>query len=230
MSRTVGVIGGMGPAATLDFCARVLALTPARADQDHLRLIVDNNPSIPDRNRAIAGTGPSPAPVLAAMARGLHGAGAELIVMPCNTAHAFAGAVRAATPLPFIDIIEVTAEAALAEMPGLRRAGVLGAAGCLEAGLYQTALAKRGVEALVPEGSLRERFMTLLYAIKTGDTGLPARAEMAAIARDLTEQGAEAIIAGCTEVPLVLAAADLTVPLINSTDALALATIAAARG
>ena len=228
MSRTVGVIGGMGPAATLDFCGRVLALTPASADQDHLRLIVDNNPHVPDRNKAIAGQGPSPAPVLAAMARGLKGAGADLLVMPCNTAHAFAAEVRAATDLPFIDIIETTAAAALAAMPGLRRAGVLGAAGCLDAGLYQAAFRARGVEALVPTGGLRERFMTLLYAIKTGHTGPKATAEMAAIAGVLVDQGAEAIIAGCTEVPLVLGAGDLAVPLVNSTDALALATIAAA--
>jgi aspartate racemase len=228
MSKTVGVIGGMGPAATLDFCARVLALTPAQVDQDHLRLLVDNNPKVPDRNRAIAGEGPSPAPVLAAMARGLDLAGAELLVMPCNAAHAFVGAVLEASDLPFVDIIKSTVDATRETVPQARTVGVLGSSGCLDAELYQAAFATFGIAVEVPETESRERFMALLYAIKRGETDAAAKAGMIAVAHDLIARGAEAIVAGCTEVPLVLDAGDLPVPLIDSTDALAKATIAAA--
>jgi aspartate racemase len=229
-SKAVGVLGGMGPAATLDFFARVLGESKAGRDQEHIRLIIDCNPAVPDRNAAVAGTGPSPAPVLQDMARGLARAGAEILVMPCNAAHAFVADVKGATDLPVISIIDVTVEGLRRALPQLRSAGVLASTGCLDAGLYQTALAEIGVAAVVPTGETRDRFMSVLYRIKSGDTGAAVKSEMIAIADALIAQGAQAIIAGCTEVPLVLAARDVGAPLLNSTDCLVLATIAAARG
>lgn len=224
--RAVGVLGGMGPAATLDFLARVRRLTPARRDQDHLRLIVDDNPTLPDRNLAIAGQGRSPGPEMAAMARGLERAGAQVLVMPCNTAHAFEAEVRRATDLPFLSIIEATVQAALAS-GGVRRAGVLATTGCVASRLYQRALSARGVEALTTEGEAMDRFMAAVYAFKAGDRA-PAEEVWPALARDLVEAGAEILIAGCTEVPLVLTSAP--VPLIDSTEELAKATVRFARG
>jgi aspartate racemase len=232
-ARTVGVIGGMGPAATVHFMARVLALTPADTDQDHVRLIVDNNGAIPDRNLALRGEGPSPGPLLADMARGLERAGAQLLVMPCNTAHAYAAEVRAATTLPFIDLIEATCAEALAPGAGAtspRRIGVLAADGCRRARLYPSALARRGREALTCDEGAHALFMALLYRIKAGDLGPDVRAGMRRLAEGLVSAGADVIVAGCTEVPLVLGSADLEVPLIDSIDALARATIKAAKG
>jgi len=223
---TVGVIGGMGPAATVHFMARVLALTPAKREQDHLRLLVDCNPRVPDRNDALRDGGPSPESVLAAMARGLECAGAELLVMPCNTAHAFAGAITAATSLPFINLIEAASDAAVAARPGA--VGVLAADGCLEAGLYQEAFARRGAPLIACEPDAQRRFMELLYQIKSGDTGDGVRAAMRALAEGLIARGAEVVVAGCTEVPLALGYGDIAVPLIDSIDVLALRTIAQA--
>ena len=217
----------MGPAATVWFMSRVMALTPAQCDQDHVRLIVDNNGAIPDRNAAVRGKGPSPGPVLAQMAQGLERAGAELLVMPCNTAHAFAGAIRGASDLPFIDLIETACDEAVAGGPA--SVGVLAADGCLEAWLYQDALARRGVKAITCPPQAQARFMALLYRIKGGDLGEEVRAGMASLAQGLIDAGARVIIAGCTEVPLVLGPDDLAAPLIDSVDALARATIAAAR-
>ena len=228
MKKTVGVIGGMGPAATVHFMARVLALTPAKTDQDHVRLIVDNNGGVLDRNAAIRGEGPSPARALADMARGLQRAGSQILVMPCNTAHAFAADVRAATALPFIDLIEVTCDEALGAVPS--RVGVLAADGCRRAGLYQRALAGHEVEALLCDAGDQAVFMDLLYRIKAGDLGSGVRAAMRLLAEGLVADGAEVIIAGCTEVPLVLSAIELEVPMIDSIDALARATIAVAGG
>jgi aspartate racemase len=226
MKKTVGVIGGMGPAATVHFMARVLALTPAATDQDHVRLIVDNNGGVLDRNAAIRGEGPSPARALAEMARGLQRAGSEVLVMPCNTAHAFAAEVRAATTLPFIDLIEVTCDEAMAARP--RRVGVLAADGCRRAGLYQAAFARREVETLLGGADDHQAFMDLVYRIKAGDLGPEVRSGMRRLAEGLVSAGAEAIVAGCTEVPLVLAAGDLPASMIDSIDALARATITAA--
>ena len=168
-ARTLGVLGGMGPAATLDFLAKLQRATPATTDQDHVRVLMDLNPKVPDRNAALAGDGPSPGPVLAEMARGLERAGADGIVIVCNSAHAFAGEVAAAlTRAPLIDIVGETVAELRRRHPGARRVGVLAAAACLDARLYQTAFEAAGVETVVPTGELRARFMALLYGIKAG--------------------------------------------------------------
>jgi len=227
-SLAVGVIGGMGPAATVHFMARVLALTPATRDQDHLRLLVDCNPRVPDRNEAGRGDGPSPESVLAAMAVGLERAGAQMLVMPCNTAHAGAGAITAASPLPFVNLIEAASDEALALRP--RSVGLLAVDGCLRAGLYQDALARRGVPLVLCEPPAQAQFMALVYRIKAGDLGEAVRGGMRALAGELVRRGADVVIAGCTEVPLVLGPADVAAPLIDTIDALARATIAFAHG
>jgi aspartate racemase len=229
MSKIVGVLGGMGPAATLDFFARALHAAGAKRDQDHIRLIIDCNPAVPDRNEAVAGRGPSPGPVLAEMARGLARAGAEVLVMPCNAAHAFLSDVETATDVPVVSIIDVTVEETRRAIPHIARAGVLASTGCIDANLYQNEFAAHGIETLVPADAARDRFMHTLYRIKAGDMN-GAKSDMRAIAEDLVAKGAQAIVAGCTEVPLVLAPADLSVPLINSTDCLVAAAIAAAQG
>ena len=214
----------MGPAATLDFMARVQALRAGGRDQDHVRLIVDLNPAVPDRNAAVAGTGASPGPALAEMARGLERAGADFLVMPCNAAHAFAEAIITATGLPFLDMIEATADAALTAAPEARRIGVLAVSACLDSSLYQRALAARGVETVTPEGTLREQLMAAIYAVKSNDLAA-GRAGLAAVAGALAGEGAEALIAGCSEVPLALDEANSPVPLINSTQVLAERTV-----
>ena len=227
--RTIGVLGGMGPAATVDFLRKLLVASGATRDQDHPRIVVDCDPTLPDRHAGIAGTGPSPGPRLAQMARGLKRAGAELLAMPCNTAHAFEEEVRAATDLPFVSIVEAAVAETLARAPGARRVGLLAADGCLDARLYPRAFAARGVESSEIEGAARDRFMALVWRVKAGNLSAEVREGMAALAAQLRREGAEAIVAACTEVPLVLAEGDLDVPLIDSTAALARATVAAAR-
>jgi len=229
-SRIVGVLGGMGPAATADFHARLIAATPAERDQDHLRLIIDSNPHVPCRNAALAGQGPSPGPALAEMARGLERAGAQVLVMPCNAAHGWADDIRAATSLPFLDMVEGTVDAALDARPGIGAAGVLAADACLDGRLYHRAFAARGVEVVSADLHERHAFMALLRRIKRGDTGREVRLGMAALAEALIARGAQVVIAGCTEIPLVLDASQLAVPLINSTDVLVRRTLGFALG
>lgn len=226
--KAIGIIGGMGPAATADFFAKLIAATGAKRDQDHLRILIDNNPRVPDRNAAIAGRGPSPGPALSASARGLERSGADCIVIACNTAHAFQAEIEAAIDVPFLSMIDATVDAALASSAA--RVGVLAADGCRRAQLYQRAFAARGVEALLLNGEAQAAFMQLIYRIKAGDIGAETRAAMQAHAIHLNARGAQAIVAACTEVPLALDADAIAVPLINSTDALVFRTIAFARG
>jgi aspartate racemase len=217
-TKTVGVIGGLGPAATLDFFDRILKRTKALRDQDHLRLIIDNNTKLPDRNAAARGEGPAPGAAIAAMARGLQTAGAEFIVMACNTAHAYEPDIRAAISVPFLSMIDETVKAVAELRP--ERAGVLAADGCLAANLYQDGLRKAGVETVLLNADSQRTFMELIYRIKAGDTGEVVRRSMSTLARKLEAQGAEVIVAGCTEVPLVLTQDDVEAELISSTDVL----------
>ena len=222
MSKILGVIGGMGPAATVAFLERVQALTPAQGDADHIRVLMDLNPQVPDRN-----TRPGEAEVvLGQMAVRLAAAGAEVIAMPCNTAHAQAGGIRAvcqAQGLGFIDMIAATADAAV--VSGVQRIGVLATPGGER--LYQAALEARGVEAVLLDGEDREAFMGLVYGVKRGDVGEAARAGMLRLAGVLADAGAQALIAGCTEVPLLLRAEDAPVALTDSAEVLARACVGA---
>lgn len=214
--KTLGVLGGMGPAATVAFLARVQALTPAQSDQDHIRIIADINPQVPDRNRA-----PDAAEaVLGGMALRLRDAGAQVLAMPCNTAHAQAAGIRK-VGLPFIDMIAETTAAATAG--GARKIGVLATPG--GEALYTRSLQATGVKILRLGGADREAFMGCVYAVKRGDVGEGPRAEMKRLAAALVSEGAQVVIAGCTEVPLLLGTGDVSVPLVDSAEVLAAACV-----
>ncbi|HEY1414651.1 MAG TPA: amino acid racemase [Caulobacteraceae bacterium] len=224
--RTVGVLGGMGPAATLDLMAKIHAADPAELEQDRLRLLVDCDPGILDRNAAVRGEGPSPGPALAAMARGLEGAGAEVLVIACNTAHAWRADIEAAVQIPLLSMIEAAGDEIAERLPVVRRIGVLAGDGCLEAGLYQCAFARRGWQVVLPGAANQSAFMAALYRIKAGALGDAERAAFVACAGETIAAGAEAIVAGCTEIPLLLRPEDLAVPLVDPTTALAARVVA----
>jgi aspartate racemase len=221
-SLTLGVLGGMGPAATLDFLAKIQAFTPAESDQDHIRVLVDINPKVPDRNTpgSLAG------PVLAEMAGALRGAGADVLAIACNTAHAHADLIQRASGLPLIDMIETGARAA--RDTGAMRAGVLGTKGALK--LYREYLAAQAMGLVTLDSERQEAFMELLYRIKGGDVGSEVRKTMKAHAKALIADGAEVVIAGCTEVPLVLSPADLQGALIDPGELLAKRCVAVCLG
>ena len=226
--KTVGVLGGMGPAATVDFMGKLIQATGAKTEQDNLRILVDCNPHVPDRNH-LDPNGPQPGPVLAEMARGLERSGAQFVVMACNTAHAYAGEIAAALSVPFVSLILETAQTLSTRHPTVKKAGLLATDTCVAANLYQPALAAYGVEVLPLDPAAQKRFMELLYDIKRGDTSNAARAEMKSLADTLIAAGAEVVVSGCTEVPLVLAAGDIAKPLVDSTQVLVERTLAYAR-
>ncbi|MDP3869374.1 aspartate/glutamate racemase family protein [Phenylobacterium sp.] len=223
---TLGILGGMGPAAAIDLMEQILRRSPRDSEQDGVRLIVDNNPRVPDRNAAILRGAPSPAPALAQMAQGLERAGADVLAMACNTAHAFQFEIERSVGIPFVSMIEETSvqAAALAEQRG-RTVGLLAGDGCIAAGLYQAELGRRGLACLSPEPWAQAQFMTMLYDIKAGDQSAEMSRRMAGVAAGLEAAGADLLIAACTEVPLVLGVGMTAAPLINSTEALAAALV-----
>lgn len=226
VSKTVGVLGGMGPDATVDFMAKVIALTPAGRDQDHVHMIVDNNPAVPNRQAAILGKGEDPSAAIAAMGTRLEAAGADFLVIVCNSAHAFVGRLREVTTIPLVSIIDVTADACAR----CDAVGILATDGCIASRLYQDALQARNVRPVVPGDEALEDLMQLIARIKAGDQGQQVGGAMQAIAAGLVEQGARAVIAGCTEIPLVLRDGMVAAPIVASTDVLAMTTVAIARG
>jgi len=228
--KVIGILGGLGPEATLDLYGKILAATGARADQEHLHVLIDSNPKVPDRNKAIAGTGEPATPALIAMARRLEAAGADFLIVACNTAHAFAAEIREAVRIPLVSQIDETVDAVLQRIPGIRRVGVLAGQGCVDAGVYQRAFARRRIEVLLPAAPGQRQLMELIYRVKSGDTGAATRTAVRALGEGLFADGAEIVVAGCTEVPLVLAPADLPGPMVDATAVLAERAVAYAKG
>ena len=133
--KVVGIIGGMGPEATVDMIAQVIRATPARDDIDHIRMLVDNNPKIPSRIKAvIEGTGESPAPCMGEMARNLVAWGDDFLVIPCNTAYYYYDAVQAAVDVPVLNMIDLTVDAIITENPTVRYPGLLASTAVLMTG------------------------------------------------------------------------------------------------
>lgn len=224
--KLVGVIGGMGPDATVDFMAKVIAMTPAQSDQEHVRMLVAHNPRIPSRQLAMAGKGENPGPVLAALARQLEEAGADFLVMPCNAAHGWQRDIVDATAIPFISIVEESVAAARESGDGA--VGLLTTPGCFAAGVYQRALADQ--DAVLPTQEELAETLAFVERVKAGDQSETVAAGLRALVDRLMSRGASTIIAACTELPLVLDQSMFDVPFVSSTDALANKTVKLALG
>jgi aspartate racemase len=225
--RIVGVIGGMGPEATVELMRRVIALTPARDDRDHVHLLVDNNPQIPSRiAHLLDGTGADPTPELQRMARGLRAAGAEALAMPCNTAHGYADAIRAAVDIPLLDMVGLTVARIRARASG-DRVGLLASTAVLRTGLYARALQPHGIALQLP--LQQERVMELIKAVKRGETSAAVRQPFADIARELAGR-ADVLVIACSELSLLAVSLDPSLPAIDSLDVLSEAVVSFATG
>jgi aspartate racemase len=219
--RLVGVIGGMGPEATIDFMSRVLSNTPATVDQDHVRMIIHHDPRIPSRQLAMRGKGESPGPAMAALASSLESSGADFIVMPCNLGHAWQTDIVNAIHIPFISIIDVTVSAALQHSTKGSPVGLMTTPGCFHAGLYQQALKKAGRPIVLQTPDELHQTMLWVDRIKAGDKSDRVAEGLRRLGNALIARGAKVLIAACTEFPLVLDKAKFDVPFISSTDELA---------
>ena len=177
MKKTIGILGGMGPLATADLFQKIVSLTAASSDSEHIRVYIDSNTSIPDRTAAILSGGPDPLPAMRDSLRKLEACGADCVIMPCNTAHYFLPRLAPLTKLPFLSMIQAAANACRDRFPG-RTVGILATTGTLSAGLYQEALAGRGVPFLVPDEGERARLMEVIYqgvnASRYASGGAPA--------------------------------------------------------
>jgi len=227
MAETMlGVLGGMGPLASAQFMLRLTLLTPVTRDQDHLPAVLWSDPRVPDRTAARLAGGADPLPVLLRGIRGLEAAGCGAIAIPCNTAHGWFDAMQAATTLPILHIVDA-AEAELARLgvtPG--PIGLMGTAATLAMELYQQRLAPRGWTCLTPTPEEMAELVTPAIArVKANDVA-GAYPPLAEVARRLHARGARAVVLGCTEIPLGIAAGPaLPFPVCDTIDALARASL-----
>jgi aspartate racemase len=226
LPTTIGVLGGMGPAATADFYQKIIRATPAKVDQDHIKVLIYSNPQVPDRTAAIRGEGPDPLPVLIASAQILVQGGADLITIPCVTAHHYYVALQQAVPVSILHLIGETVTAVATDHPRVHRLGLLATTGTLQARLFNQFFEPRGFTLIAPDPAVQVScVMEAIYAVKRGDPHeIPGRLVRQA-AQHLLDRGAEAILAGCTEVPLILQDGDVTVPVIDPTWILAQAAV-----
>jgi len=217
----VGVLGGMGPLATMDFLAKMLAATPAANDQEHVPVIVSAIPQVPDRTRAFRGEGESPLPFLVDGARRLQAAGAGMLVIACNTAHLWFDEICDSVDLPTIHLVDAAIEDATAVVGQHARVGLLGTDATLASGLYINRNRTSGLQWLLPTArEMTELVMPGIEAVKGGDREA-ARSRLAAAAEALKRRGAAAVVLGCTEIPVVLDASNAPLPVVDATAALA---------
>lgn len=222
--KVIGILGGMGPEATLDCFTKIIKNSPAKKDQDHLRVIIDSNPKVPDRTAAIIGNGESPTPILVEGCHALERAGADFIIIPCVSAHFFLNDVRDQINLPIISIYDAVAETIVKDHPKIKTVGLLGTTGTINGGLFQKRLACDGIQTIVSGDTTQSKIMDAIYDIKNTQ---PARSreeiteDLIAAAESLISQKAEGIIAGCTEIPLALKQEHLPVPYFDALNILA---------
>jgi len=219
MAKIVGILGGMGPMSTVDLMRKVTEKTPVQHEREHLRMLVDSRPQIPDRPAALFGTGPSPVPMLQESARLLEGWGADLIAIPCNTAHGFLAEVQEAVEIEVLDMIGIVGREVAGTLPPGSPVGLLSTTAAQKLRIFHDKIP--GFEVVVPRAELQEELVAgAILQVKLEDTAEePLRKLLRVI--DSLEPAPAAVIAGCTEVELAFEGAEGPVPVFRPMDLLA---------
>ncbi|QLB18162.1 cysteate racemase [Mannheimia granulomatis] len=200
--NVIGILGGMGPAATADMFRKFIQLTPAHCDQEHIPLLISSIPDIPDRTRCILGGGESPAPVMEQYVKQLEEAGASCIVIACNTAHYWFEDLKTKSKVEMLSMIEATVNEVV--QSGKQRIGLLATDATLATELYKNRLEAQGLTFIRPTEEGQKAVMESIYLLKSGEVEKSV-ALMLKQRDELIRLGAESIILGCTEVPIILA-------------------------
>ncbi|MBI6528229.1 aspartate/glutamate racemase family protein [Proteus vulgaris] len=201
MKGLIGVLGGMGPAATVDLFNKFITFTSANSDQEHVPLIISSIPDIPDRTQALMQGGVSPLPLMQDYLDILENAGAECIIIPCNTAHYWFSELKKSCHVEMLSIIDSTMKEVLDS--GKVNVGLLATNATVYMGLYQQKIESEGLNCITPNKEQQRKVMESIYLLKSGEIE-NAEKLMKEIAQCLFEQGAEVIVLGCTEVPIIL--------------------------
>ena len=222
--KTIGIIGGMGPLATVDLYKKIIDMTRADSDREHIHIIIDNYPQIPDRTTAILQGSEAPVPFILESAERLLTAGAQLLTIPCNTSHSFYEKICVGTSLPVLNMLDITA--AHLQSEGVKSVGVLATDGTKKTGVYDRALSKFGIEVIYPDDEGQKKVMHLIYhEVKAGK---PANLEpICTLMEGMHALGAEKFVLGCTELPIAFCG-HMNEDIIDPTQLLAMEAIKAA--
>ena len=228
--KIVGIIGGMGPEATVDLMARIIKVTPAVDDVDHIRMIVDNNPKVPSRIKAlIDGNGESPIPYLQEMARRLESWGVDFLAMPCNTAHHYHLDIQKAVTIKVLNMIDLTVESVTEQYPDLKRAGLLASTAVIRLKLFERPFTAKKVIIQTPADRYQMGIMHAIKKIKTSNYGGEVVEAIQLAADDLVEKGAEVLLVACTEISIISKKIASTVRILDSAQILAESIVRVAR-
>jgi len=226
----IGVVGGVGPAATVDFMHKIVRNTHARRDQEHVKILVEQNPQIPDRTENLIGQGTDPTIALYSTCKKLESGNADIIAIPCNTAHAFVERIQSYLTVPIVNMLFETVECVRNDYPECRVVGLLATDGTIKSNVYGSVFNQAGLEMLIPDGEHQSLVMEAIYGpkgVKAGFTEGECRQNLLIALNSLADRGAEVIILGCTELPLLLGQSDAfpvggrTVVILDPTEILA---------
>lgn len=214
-NAVIGILGGMGPAATSELFNRIIDNTAAEMDQEHVSTIIINDPQIPDRTAYILGEGNNPVPRLVENLYKLYNAGADVAIMPCMTAHSFIYELNAKSPLPIINAIELVEKHLQSNFSSIEKIGLLATNGSVASGVFQRYISK---DIVIPDIKQQNELMEIIYGvdgIKAGNTNEEILLRLTGLTNKLKLENAQAVIAGCTELGLVLNDENLQLPVID---------------
>ena len=207
--KTVGIIGGMGPEATIDLMQRILRLTPAPKgkdmdDMDHIRCLVDNNPKIPSRIKAIIDKGGvDPGPFIADMAKGLESWGADFLAIPCNTAHYYYDIVQSAVNIPVINLIDIVCHHIETHFPDHDKIGILASTAVKITQLYSNKLKRFDIKDVWPDSDHQAILLKVIKEIKKGNMNSKVQNDYAQVCDNLLHKGVKTAIIACTELSIL---------------------------
>ncbi len=201
--KTIGIIGGMGPMATVDMFRKIVALTDAKMDSEHIHIVIDNNPGIPDRTNALLNAGESPVPMIRQGAINLIQMGAEILLLPCSTSHAFFDSIVRDLPVPVINMIEMVA--VHLHKQGIQKACILATNGTVRVGVYSNVLTKYGIESVLLDEQDQKNVMDLIYSgVKKGNAKFDTIPIQDTLYKIQATTGVKHFVLGCTELPLAV--------------------------
>lgn len=220
--KKIGIIGGMGPLSTIDLFRKIVERTPAKKDQDHVPVLIANIPQVPDRTESILAGGKSPVPMIVESGKSLERAGADFLIIPCNTSHYYIEEIQKNLRVPVVNMIKLTADRAV-EL-GYKKAAVLATEGTIKTGIYEKEMGSRGIDIIELSDDEISIVSDIIYkVVKANDfREIP---EFKELCLRLVEKGAEVLVLGCTELPIVFQHYGLDFVTLDPTEVLAEAAI-----
>ncbi|MCR4437332.1 MAG: amino acid racemase [Eubacteriales bacterium] len=217
--KTIGILGGMGPLATVDLFKKIIMNAAAAGDNDHIPILIDNNTRIPDRTAYLLHHGKDPLPELVKSAVRLEMMGADVLVMPCNTAHFFINELIKYVSIPFLNMLEETAKEIKAGRPALKEVGLLATEGTYRSGIYESVFHKYDLNVIIPDQAGQQDIMQLIYSVKSGTKIELDRFKE--ILKALRNNFSGPFVLGCTELPVAFRMYGIREDIVDPTNILA---------